>query len=355
LHCTWIEIPQAPETFAVLLSRPFWMWGAEMGANQHGVVIGNEAVFTSEPYADEGLTGMDLLRLGLERSATAAEAVETITRLLEIHGQGGGCGHEDRLFSYHNSFMVADPGGAYVVETAGRRWATEKVNGARTISNALSIEPFASRYATSLKTSVAAAHRRQACTQRRARKAEDLADMMALLRDHGAGGDSAVYSWVNGGMGAPCVHAGGILASSQTTASWVAELSRLGAQHWVTGTAAPCTGLFKPIRVEEPVDVGPAADDQADEASLWWRHEHLHRRVASDPERLLPLYREERDAVEKAWLADPPEPARAFAEADRLLEDWERRVARKAGTDTRPRFVQRYWRKRNQRACLLLD
>jgi dipeptidase len=355
LRCTWIEIPQAPETFAVLLSRPFWMWGAEMGANQHGVVIGNEAVFTTEPYADEGLTGMDLLRLALERSATAEEAVETITQLLEIHGQGGGCGHEDRLFSYHNSFMVADPGGAYVVETAGRRWATERVNGARTISNALSIEPFASRYATSLKTSVAAAHQRQACTQRRARKAGSLADMMALLRDHGAGGDSAVYSWVNGGMGAPCVHAGGILASSQTTASWVAELSRLGVQHWVTGTAAPCTGLFKPVRVEEPVDVGPAADDQADEASLWWRHEHLHRRVASDPERLLPLYREERDAIEKAWLADPPEPARAFAEADRLLEDWERRVARKTGADTRPGFVQRYWRKRNQRACLLLD
>mgnify|MGYP001554722053 CR=1 FL=1 len=104
-----------------------------------------------------------------------------------------------------------------------------------------------------------------------------------------------------------------------------------------------------------PLDLGAAPSDQADDVSPWWRHELLHRRVAADPARLLPLYREERNAVEKAWLADPPEPARAFAEGDRLMEDWERRVARKAGTDTRPRFVRRYWRKRTQRACLLLD
>jgi len=49
LECTYITIEQVEETFAVILSKPRWMWGAEMGANECGVVIGNEAVWTVEP------------------------------------------------------------------------------------------------------------------------------------------------------------------------------------------------------------------------------------------------------------------------------------------------------------------
>jgi len=228
------------------------------------------------------------------------------------------------------------------------------VRGARSISNALSIEPFASRYADRLRSAVADAPRRRSCTESRARRARSLADMMALLRDHGAGHPHPHYARRNGAMAGPCVHAGGVLAASQTTASWVAELSLEGAQHWVTGTAAPCTGLFKPVRVEEPLALGPAPSDRADAESLWWRHEALHRRVMRDPARLLALYAAERDALEQRWLAEPPEPAKAFAEADRQLARWRTRVARAVAGDQRPAFVQRLWRTRDRRAGVQL-
>jgi secernin len=348
LRCSWIEIAQVRETHAVLLSRPFWMWGAEIGANEHGVVIGNEAVFTREPVAKTGLTGMDLLRLALERAASAETALAVITELIETVGQGGGCGHEQRGFRYHSSFLIADPGGAFVLETAGRRWSAERVTGARSISNELTLEPLAREQSDRMRSFAAAARRRRACSQARAERANGARDMMALLRDHGASGGPR-WSWLNGALGAPCAHAGGLVVNTQTTASWVSELAPGRLRHWATGTAAPCISPFKPVAVDEPVALAPAASDRDDGRSLWWRHERLHRQVLRDPARWLPPLGAEIEALEARWLAAPPRSADAFAEADAFIEAWTKRSAA-PGPDRRPWWTRRYWRERERRA-----
>jgi dipeptidase len=138
VRCQYLEIPQVPETARVLGSQPYWLWGFEHGVNEHGVAIGNEMVATREPAASIGLLGMDLVRLGLERAQTATEAVEVITGLVEVHGQGGS-GQPDVDWPYHNSFIVCDPDGAWVLETSDRHWAARAVRDVANISNHLSI------------------------------------------------------------------------------------------------------------------------------------------------------------------------------------------------------------------------
>ncbi|MFX0005229.1 MAG: C69 family dipeptidase [Candidatus Hermodarchaeota archaeon] len=137
VRCTHISIPHVKESAAVILSQPYWMWGAEMGANEYNVVIGNESIQTREPLKDIGLTGMDLLRLGLERGKTAKEALKVIIDLLENYGQGGS--HSLTQYNYHNSYLIADPTEAYVLETAGDWWIAEIVRDFRSISNHISV------------------------------------------------------------------------------------------------------------------------------------------------------------------------------------------------------------------------
>ncbi|XP_061441881.1 secernin-1 [Rhineura floridana] len=142
VECTYIEIDQVPKTNAVALSRPSWQWGAEMGANEHGVFITNEAIITKEPASEsEALLGMDLVRLGLERGATAKEALDVIVSLLEEHGQGGNY-YEDgsTCHAFQTAYLIVDRKEAWVLETIGKYWAAEKITeGVKCICNQLSL------------------------------------------------------------------------------------------------------------------------------------------------------------------------------------------------------------------------
>ena len=144
VKCTYIQIPQVPVTYEHFGSKIWWTFGYEHGMNENGVAIGNEAVWSKEPYQwGDGLLGMDLLRLGLERGKTAYEAMHVIIDLLEKYGQSGDCEHpgEWGKANYHNSFIIADPKEGWVLETAGRYWVAKKVaHGVYSISNIYTIE-----------------------------------------------------------------------------------------------------------------------------------------------------------------------------------------------------------------------
>ncbi len=348
VQCTHLSIPQVGRTHALVLSRPVWMWGGEMGVNEHGVVIGNEAVFTKEPVPRRGgLTGMDLLRLGLERAASAQEAVDVITALHTQYGQGGRCGYEDGSIRYFSSFIVADPSGAFVLETAGRETAVERVTGARSISNGLTIPDFASAHADVVKTAISACRLRRPRTEASAARATSPNDMAHALRDHGTS-RWPDYEWYRGAMRAPCMHAGGLVAASQTTASLVVEIASGTVRCWATATSAPCLSVFKPFSVTAPLDVGPTPGLEPDD-SLWWTHERLHRRVMRDPERLA-TFLEERDQLEARAFATPaPEPRAIWNDARAATVRW-LATARSHPTtgDVRPWAVRRYWARRRQ-------
>lgn len=141
---THIEIPgRDRETIAFVGSRPTWMWGVEHGVNVAGVAAGNATIYTSlDPRGTpDGLTGMDLVRLALERASTAPEAVDVIRSLLGRHGQGG-TGHEGVDRPYWSSFLVADPRHAFVIETSGSESAVEPVERTRATSNRTTIPSF---------------------------------------------------------------------------------------------------------------------------------------------------------------------------------------------------------------------
>jgi secernin len=334
VKCTYISIPQAARTHAVLICRPFWMWGAEMGANEHGLVIGNEAVHARNPAQQEpALLGDDLVRLALERATTAAEGVDVITSLLEQYGQGGNNGHLTPSF-FNNGFMIADAREAFVLETIGREWLLERVTGVRSMSNRYSIaknvartsrglnevlrgfgweegvpEDYSGVIANPNREHIGFASARRACTTSllQARDGElSVADMMRILRDHGSG-ETPHPHWADDAYvrRSVCMHAGGIDSTGQTTGTMVSELTAQHALHWVTGTSAPCTSVFKPIFLDAmPARNDLRPTDRFDPATLWWRHEQIHRAaIAGNFKQFLDDVRDERDALEAQFIA----------------------------------------------------
>ena len=299
LQCTYIAVPQVEYTREMILCRPSWMWGAEMGVNESGVAIGNEAVFTKSKTkrAPDALTGMDLLRLALERADTAKAAIEVITSLLEQYGQGGNCGF-DHDFRYDNSFLAADAREAYILETSGKRWAVKQAEALCAISNRLSLDDFAKQYTEPVFSHFSRAKERRCQVLEQLSSDIIEADLMSILRHHPAAFTGKEFT--RAGVGSVCMHAGGAIGD-HTTGSLVAILREDKPMTlWITGASTPCIAAFKPVFWG--TDAPPLFANPEESLAYWLQRERLHRAVIAglvDVEAL----RDKIHALEAGWLA----------------------------------------------------
>jgi len=305
--CTFIEIPQVSESYEVIMSKPFQMWGAEMGVNEFGVTIGNEAVFTKVKIdkSNNGLTGMDLLRLALERSRTAHEAFICITDLLKTYGQDACGGYENRDFFYHNSFIIADPTEALVLETAGREWVAKKVKDFASISNGLTIGEdydfisenaitfaqekgwyksgafnFQKAYADPLMSWASGCKVRQKTTMKGAKQQGfSVKSAIEILSSHHLSDDKFAPHKAN--THDVCMHTTGKLNPSHTVGSMIVEIRKAKPSTiWLTGTSNPCLSIYKPFFLGENGVLNETyqlPDVKFDCKTLWWIAERLYR------------------------------------------------------------------------------
>jgi dipeptidase len=334
LQCTFINIPQIKETHEVILSKPFQMWGAEMGANEFGLIIGNEAVFTRVKIQkkNNGLTGMDLLRLALERTKNAKDALIRITELLEKYGQDACGGYQNKGFFYHNSFIIADPTEAYILETAGKSWASKKIENFGSISNGLGIstdfdqvhlaeekivfpfnltpksDPFSFRdyFSDFLYTIVGKAKSRQSCSLNlvSGTKGEmNVRDTIRILQTHNL--PDPEFDPKKANTASLCMHATGITNPSNTTGSMIGEIRKdKPSTIWLTGTSMPCLSLFIPVffgtqTLQKVIAPGPQEDK-----SLWWQAEKIHRWICRDYQKRKSLIQEELQEIQNRFIQE---------------------------------------------------
>jgi dipeptidase len=297
----FVDVPQVEHTYRHVGSKPYWCAGYEHGFNEHQVVIGNEALPSLLPESKElRLVGMEILRLGLERSKTAVEAVDVITGLVSEYGQGK-FSNDAGVRTYDNIYLISDPASAYVVECVGYDWAVKQVSSVTSISNVGQIGKDADRVSPGSKSQATrnglfdpgfgdsfafnafADPENSASGLVRQCRSEamlaggagqlDVRAMISVLTDHSNGENPEEVQVVDvAGDVSICLHRrSGEMGAS--TASLVADLCETGERlpiYW-TGLYSPCMTVFLPNFIEGdlPSSLGIGEESESSD-SPWW-------------------------------------------------------------------------------------
>lgn len=342
VKCTYIKIPEVAHTYGYIGSRPYNIFGFEHGINEHGVVIGNEAVTGREtPERQWGLIGMDILRLALARADSARKAVEVIGELLETYGTGG-----DPLIrpQYFNAnYIIADYNEAYIFESQQRMWAAKKIKKVGHIGNIYSLTD---DYDFIGKNVIKEAAAKGWCRDEEKinisqtfsfsdcdyedgeayfryirqdklmvdRKPFTVKMMMDNLRDHYDLGDRSIipYDIATSKMPTICCHPGGMNGCA-SAASIVCSLDKNAADpfkfvYWGS-MAPPCCSVFTPkFNIKWIPEELAIADGMYDENSPWWIFTELERYISLSYNDFAPMAQEvfmpmENELIDEVELA----------------------------------------------------
>lgn len=382
VRLTHLAIPQAEETHEIVLTKAFWTYGCEIGINEYGLAMGEEAVYTTQENIEDkdGVIGPDLMRVGLERARTCQEAIAIMTDLLEKYGQGGNCEMSGNSH-FDSSFLISDTKEAYILETAGRDWVVKRIDEIGSISNLLVIGNDWDEYSGESKNGKvnwAETYARKevpptlGSPDRRATTYNALAESKGninvktafdIMRHHGDGYHPATADAHHN----ICVHAG-----PQENRWWqadgvmVTDVGDHGVMAWVTGTSGTCVSIFKPVFLGlELPDIGPLPTQNFDPGTLWWKHELLHRRAMADFDNLVPEIRKDFDKLEEEFL-DACETVKyasnkekkefmdyCFRQAMEATEVWVARLRARSDLAFEDSAYRRMWKKLNAEAGLL--
>lgn len=239
VNATYIQVDFNAPANAVIISRPYWMWGAEMGVSEKGVAIGNEAIFSRSKKKTRSLLGMDLLRLGLEKGKSARHATEVMREYVESYSIGGSNSHTTGLY-YDNSFLITDMNEAFILETEGREHEVKEIKNFGSISNFPSVKRYGLNY---FYTTLGKGYIRQKKTFSLIEKTGDVRDIIGIMKSHHEG----FIHPKNGNNKDICMHGGFLSRRDQTVNSFVAELRKDFITVWTTYTSSPCVSLYRPI------------------------------------------------------------------------------------------------------------
>jgi len=405
LRLAYVEIADARETLAHVGASPYWCWGHELGVNERGVAIGNEALFTRDLAQNQhdaragdtpepGILGMELLRLGLERGRTAAEALEVMTGLLERHGQwGAGVPRTSSADgAYDNSYLIADGREAWVLETSGRRWVAARVrHSSWSVSNQATIRTdwdrasddvaehardagwwrhdgdarfdFAAAY-TDPQVPLQVSHIRLQRSRQLLREAvraggADVAAAASVLRDHYEGTflEGPYFNAARPDFMTLCMHShpsGFTWGNTASSAIFVLPPDDRPPHLW-WAAATPCTSVYLPVFVvagglPAVLERGGTArltgcnperapEDRPADGSYWWTFQRLLDAVKGDAfgteyDARQAVVRDAFDPLETAWRAELDD---VFAEAAALRS----RHGREAGAAPLAAFTRR--------------